>query len=108
MSASVIQSADHVNEAIDATLQGLVLLKNDESILPLNAKTSEMAVIGPHVNDRQAILGNYIGEICNTDNDDCVESPFEAMERLGISATNFTGCDVNSNSTKDFKEAVEF
>lgn len=50
ISADVVRSEDHVNQAIDATLQSLVLLKNENNTLPFS-KSKKTAVIGPLATD---------------------------------------------------------
>ena len=71
----MVGSADHVAKAEDATRQGFVLLKNGvpnpknpSPVLPftlgIHAKAPKVAVVGPHVNSRSAILGNYLGQMC--------------------------------------------
>ena len=62
-----VQSAEHVAAAVDATEQSLVLLQNSGgaagAVLPFTAG-GRVAVVGPHANDHNAILGNYLGQIC--------------------------------------------
>jgi len=41
--------------------QSIVLLKNEKSILPINKKTTSIAVIGPYANEVPVLLGNYNG-----------------------------------------------
>jgi beta-glucosidase len=41
--------------------QSIVLLKNENGILPLNKKIKSIAVIGPYANDTSVLLGNYNG-----------------------------------------------
>ena len=43
------------------TLKAMVLLKNDNSTLPFS-KGSKVAVVGPHANATQALVGNYLGK----------------------------------------------
>lgn len=85
----VIASDAHVELAREATQQSLVLLRNDPTTtttairtarwtaksakgtintttattLPF-AKGQKVAVIGPHANATEALLGNYLGQIC--------------------------------------------
>jgi len=110
---SDVRSDAHVQSAKDATAQSFVLLKNEKNVLPFPAG-KRVAVVGPHAVDRSAILGNYLGEICPDATDNCVENPFEAIAKRvggGASASNLTvtskGCDVNSNSTAGFQDALD-
>lgn len=53
----------HQTLALEAALQGIVLLKNDENVLPLSReKIRSLAVIGPSAYDEESLmLGNYQG-----------------------------------------------
>lgn len=54
------QSPEHVALARDMARQSIVLLKNDESLLPLSKTTKTVAVIGPGADNLQ--LGDYSGK----------------------------------------------
>ena len=41
--------------------QSIVLLKNENNILPISKKVKSIAVIGPYANDTSVLLGNYNG-----------------------------------------------
>jgi beta-glucosidase len=65
ITASVIQSEEHANLALQAARAAVVLLKNSEGLLPLDrTQLSSIAVIGPHSDD--VILGGYSGSPGNT------------------------------------------
>lgn len=52
----------HIDLAANAARQGIVLLKNDKSVLPLSKdKYKNIAVVGPHANATLAMIGNYHG-----------------------------------------------
>lgn len=56
---------DHQQLALDAARQSLVLLKNDKENLPWKkVKGLKLAVIGPHANATEEMLGNYEGIPC--------------------------------------------
>eukprot|EP00931_Biecheleriopsis_adriatica_P070744 TRINITY_DN44536_c0_g1_i1.p1 TRINITY_DN44536_c0_g1~~TRINITY_DN44536_c0_g1_i1.p1 ORF type:complete len:877 (-),score=200.93 TRINITY_DN44536_c0_g1_i1:62-2692(-) len=101
-----------------ATRQGLVLLKNDpvgsssEKALPLVATKFKIAVIGPHVNAREALVGNYLGQICPESDTSysCVESPAEAMLRYNEGGAALVhvaeGCPLECKSDEGFADAI--
>jgi beta-D-xylosidase 4 len=61
---SDVCTTGHQNLALEAAQQSIVLLKNDRSTLPWNkTKKFKLAVIGPHGNATQEMLGNYEGII---------------------------------------------
>ncbi|XP_077236564.1 putative beta-D-xylosidase 5 [Tasmannia lanceolata] len=46
--------------AAEAAKEGIVLLKNNNSVLPLNSnKYKNLAVVGPHANATKVMIGNY-------------------------------------------------
>src|SRR5262249_11490474 len=47
--------------ALEAARKSIVLLKNDNQILPLKASVKKIAVLGPSADDPVALLGNYNG-----------------------------------------------
>jgi len=58
---SVVDSKEHQQLALDAARKSIVLLKNDNNLLPLSKKLKKVAVIGPNANDLEVLLGNYNG-----------------------------------------------
>lgn len=42
--------------------ESIVLLKNENSVLPLSRKTKSLAVIGPYADELSVLLGNYNGD----------------------------------------------
>ncbi len=62
---SVVDSKEHKNQALDAARKSMVLLKNENEILPLSKNLKRVAVIGPNANDLEVLLGNYNGNPSN-------------------------------------------
>lgn len=63
---SVIKATDYNTPensrlAREVSRQGMVLLKNDNNVLPISKKIKSVAVIGPYANDTAVLLGNYNG-----------------------------------------------
>lgn len=57
---------EHRNFAVETAKQTLVLLKNQENLLPLDRnQIKSIAVIGPNANSREALVGNYCGTASN-------------------------------------------
>ena len=122
---STVQAQAHVDAAVDATEQSLVLLLNGGGVagaraptpartaapvLPFKAGGGRVAVVGPHANDHDTLLGNYLGQICpdGFSSRACVESPFEAIRAINGAAgtVNATGCAVNSSDRGGFDAAI--
>ena len=63
--ASVIESKANADLALEAARAAIVLLKNTDALLPLEAKSlHSIALIGPHAND--VTLGGYSGNPSHT------------------------------------------
>lgn len=58
--SSVLESKEHLKLALDMARQTMVLLKNDNNILPLK-KGEKIAVIGPNADNKTMMWGNYNG-----------------------------------------------
>ena len=59
---SVVQSKPMQELAVEAAQKSVVLLKNENNLLPLNKnRLKTIAVIGPNANNRNALVGNYNG-----------------------------------------------
>jgi beta-glucosidase len=54
-------SAAHRQMALSAEREAIVLLKNQNGILPLKSSVKKIAVIGPSADDPVGLLGNYNG-----------------------------------------------
>ncbi len=55
----VVHSPEHRQLALDAAREGIVLLKNDNQLLPLKKDLKSIAVIGPNADDGWSQLGDY-------------------------------------------------
>ncbi|MDZ7263008.1 MAG: glycoside hydrolase family 3 C-terminal domain-containing protein [candidate division KSB1 bacterium] len=51
----------HRQLALQTARESLVLLKNDQHVLPLSRKLKSIAVVGPNADDVPVLLGNYEG-----------------------------------------------
>lgn len=87
--------------------ESMVLLQNPMGTLPL-AKGKRVAVIGPHANASDALVGNYMGQACPDDTFSCVQTPYSAIAaaNTGGSVTSAPGCDVKG-SKDEIAAAVE-
>lgn len=109
-----INSQDHQDLALDAALQGMVLLRNDNNLLPLTPGKWKIAVIGPHGNTTGDILGTYFEERCPNDNDNgafsCVTNLLTAVQQYNNNSTanvSFTqGCSIIGLDSNGIADAV--
>ncbi len=56
----VVHNKEHLYLALEAAREGIVLLKNENNLLPLDKNIRSIAVIGPNADDRENLLGDYI------------------------------------------------
>jgi len=59
--ASVLESSAHKAHSLKMARQSIVLLKNENNLLPLSKKIKKIAVVGPNADNRVSVLGNYNG-----------------------------------------------
>jgi beta-glucosidase len=59
--AEVIDCKEHQELALEMARKSIVLLKNEDNILPLEKSIKKIAVIGPNAANENVLLGNYNG-----------------------------------------------
>lgn len=59
--SSVLESEIHKTHALKMAQQSIVLLKNENKVLPLSKKIKKIAVLGPNAANNISVLGNYNG-----------------------------------------------
>ncbi len=86
----VVRSKSHLGKALQASREGIVLLKNEKQILPIEKDIQKLAVIGPLADDYRVLLGNYNG---TSDN---LYTPLrgikEYLEDKGVEVAYEPGC----------------
>ncbi|XP_073018667.1 probable beta-D-xylosidase 6 [Primulina eburnea] len=94
-------SSEHKKLALEAAMQGIVLLKNGHKILPLDKHSiSSLAVLGPLANSTK-LGGGYTGIPCKP------KSILEGLKDHVNIVYHAMGCvDVSCNSTDKFSEAL--
>jgi beta-glucosidase len=58
---SVVDSKEHRELALEVARKSMVLLKNENNLLPLKKNIGKLAVIGPNADEPSMLLGNYNG-----------------------------------------------
>lgn len=118
----IIGCAEHRKVALESAYQSIVLLKNQDNLLPLNGDLKRIAVIGPNGDDIKAQLGDWTF-LDETEGDHSEEYPFKfenenrivvtvldgIRERVGSACRvdHCKGCDVVDPGTENITEAVE-
>ncbi|PQP99875.1 putative beta-D-xylosidase 6 isoform X1 [Prunus yedoensis var. nudiflora] len=95
-------TSEHKTLALEATRQGIVLLKNDKKFLPLEKGVDfNLAVIGPLANNASLLGGGYTGIPCSS------KGLFEGLQENTKRASYAAGClDVPCKSRAGFREAI--
>ncbi len=59
----IVHSEAHQQAALEAAREGIVLLKNENNLLPLDKKPGSIAVIGPNADHEKNQLGDYTSRV---------------------------------------------
>lgn len=110
---------DHLAASRDVAKKSIVLLKNENNVLPITDKIKRIAVIGPLANDKDAPLGNWRG---NSDPNTAVsllegitkaaENKIEIVYAEGCKLTTnyphtfFSPVEINNNDRSGFADAI--
>ncbi len=95
-----MDSPEHRALAREAARNSLVLLKNQNQLLPLAAPL-KVALIGPNANVTDTLCSNYYGSLPH------VVSVLEGLQAVpGLQLSYAKGCDINSQDRSGFAAAV--
>jgi len=101
----VVHSAEHRELALQAAREGIVLLKNDNNLLPLKKDLKSVAVIGPDADDGWSQLGDYAPSVVPQKITTILDG-IRAKVSPGTKVLYAHGCDVIGGK-EDFAEAVQ-
>ena len=97
--------AEYLQDAKEMAIKSLVLLKNENQVLPLS-KNKKIALIGPLAKDESHILGTWIARGDRTGK---AISVFEGIEALLGSTETIKyakGCEIEGIDKSNFEEAI--
>ncbi|HEY8205131.1 MAG TPA: beta-glucosidase BglX [Pyrinomonadaceae bacterium] len=101
---SVILSPANVAAAREIAARSVVLLKNERETLPVSKSVRSIAVIGPLADDQLDLLGSWSGDGHAAD---AVTLLAGIKAKASAAKINYAkGCDIDSDSTEGFDEAV--
>ena len=103
--AKVVHCAEHRQLAREVARQGIVLLKNENGILPLKKNIGSIAVIGPNANE----IYNQLGDYTAPQPREKVASVLDGIRAAVSKQTkvNFAkGCGVRNPSKEGFAAAI--
>lgn len=102
---SVVDSPEHKALALEVAQQSLVLLKNQDNLLPLDKDTiSSIAVIGPNADETLVLTGNYMGTPSEPVS---VLAGIQAAVTPGTTVHYARGCNIIGGNQDGFAEAVD-
>jgi beta-glucosidase len=102
---SLVDCPEHREFALETARQSLVLLKNQNNLLPLDTDAvKSIAVIGPNADETLVLSGNYFGTAAEP------VSVLDGIRALASPATEIhyaLGCELEDSSTDGFEQAVQ-
>lgn len=105
LKSRVILSEEHVGLARQAARESIVLLKNENGILPLSKNIRKLALIGPMMKNRRDPLGCWAPD---GKEDDVVSLYDGILKKLSADQVLYAeGCGILDRSREKFDEALE-
>ena len=101
----VMHSKEHQQLALQAASEGIVLLKNENHLLPLKKNISSIAVVGPNADSASNLFGDYSPSVVLQH----VETILDGIKGTASPSTRIVyakGCGVNTRDKSGFPEAV--
>jgi len=101
---SINDCEKHRALALQAARESIVLLKNENNLLPLDKNIESIGIIGPNADDLSVLLGNYNGTPSK------YTTPLQGIKNKASTATKIyyiKGCNLKEKSKQDFDEAIE-
>jgi beta-glucosidase len=100
-----LSAAEHVAAARDIARKSIVLLKNDNQVLPLSSALKTIAVIGPLAKEKKAMKGFWSLDIGDERQ---IVSLAEGLQNQGANRKFIyaKGCGITDTSRSGFSEAV--
>lgn len=106
---AALNNPDHSKVAREVAAKSIVLLKNQNNLLPLSKNTKTIAFIGPLVKALKQNKGFWDVEIPGIDSNFIVSQWEGLQNKVGANTTLLyaEGCDIEGNKKDGFAEAVE-
>lgn len=88
--SSVLESKEHLNIALNMARQSIVLLQNNNNILPLSS-SEKIAVVGPNADNKTMMWGNYNGTPTTT------ITILDGIKKINKNVKYIAGCDLTDD-----------
>ena len=102
----IVHSQEHQDLALRTAREGIVLLKNDNHLLPLKKDVGAIAVIGPNADNVPNQLGDYSPSV-TLQHVVTIREGIKAAVPASTRVTYAKGCGILSPNKTGFAEAVE-
>jgi beta-glucosidase len=102
----VINTRENIDAARDVARKSIVLLKNQNQVLPLSKNLKSIAIIGPQAKLKKEMKGFWAMDVGNEDE---IVSFYEGMQQhAGNTKLLYAkGCDITDTSRAGFNEAYQ-
>lgn len=102
----VMHSQEHQQLALRAAREGIVLLKNENDLLPLSKSAKAIAVIGPNADSSANLFGDYAPQVVPQHVKTILDA-IKAGVSPGTQVVYAKGCAVNDGDKSGFPAAIE-
>lgn len=104
LATTIVNSSGHKGIALQASREGIVLLKNEKNLLPIKKEIKSIAVIGPNADAPRHQLGDY-----HPDNYKNVVSVLAGIKNKVPNAkiTHVKGCDIMGTKVNEIATAAK-
>ena len=106
---AALNNPEHRKAAREIAAKSIVLLKNENAVLPLSKSIKRIAFIGPLVKEHKQNMGFWAVELPDLDYDKQVVSQWEGMQNKISKNTQLLyakGCETTGDSKEGFAEAI--
>lgn len=100
----IVHAEEHQEVAYQAAREGIVLLKNDDQLLPLSKDIRSIAVIGPNADHEKNLLGDYTSIKVTQDIVTILEG-VRSKVGPGTTVRYVQGCDVVGEDRNEIEQA---
>ncbi|WPR72653.1 glycoside hydrolase family 3 N-terminal domain-containing protein [Flavobacterium sp. NG2] len=104
-----LNNPEHRKIAREVAAKSIVLLKNENDLLPIAKSTKKIAFIGPMVKEHKANMGFWAVDLPEVDYNKEIVSQWEGLKnKVGKNAELLyaKGCEIDDNNKEGFAEAV--
>lgn len=104
-----LNNPEHTKAAREIGAKSIVLLKNENNVLPLSKETKTIAFIGPLVKEYRQNLGFWSVELDDVDYDKFIVSQWDGLQnKVGKTSKLLyaKGCEIEGDDKSGFAEAV--